>query len=586
MATPTKRAAMLIATLTLTLSACAETGARKDRPAASPSQEKPAATTIRVGTAEESEGPAPPEPGAVRGGTVHVLDRDDFPHLDPARIYINYGTTVSKLFTRTLTGYKIGRDGSITLVGDLAVDTGRTNDGGKTWTFVLKPGLKWQDGSPITAADIKHTFERTFAPFTAEGPSYAERWLLPKGKRYDGPYGGRHLDTIQVLDDRTIRFHLNQPRPDFNFTVAMTGYGAVPRAHDTRERYDRRPFSSGPYKIKSRVPGTSMELVRNPHWDPATDPIRNAYPDRWRMEFGVQAEQSTDRFIAESGTDRQAMSFHNPVVPERLQEVTGDPELMRRVVRGPTPYTTFYTINTSRVRDVRVRQAIIKAFPMRQTRQLLGGALGAGQYASTVLNPTVLGYESFDLYGQLTRPEGDPEAAKKLLAEAGQPNPTIVYAYNQVPSQEKTMLAIKAGLEKAGFTVVAKPLNPATYYDAIGKVDNPYDLYWQGWAADWPTGYSTLAPLFGSDQVVDHGTNTSHLSDPEVDRAIERATRITDTAEAGRAWAAIDRMVMERAVVVPELYRHYFGLHGSGLGGVRLDPLTGEQSPTNVYVKR
>ncbi|MCG5212382.1 ABC transporter substrate-binding protein [Streptosporangium soli] len=592
MRSPSRRAVSAVAALAagmLALSACAQGGGGVTAPtAAAPakSQDVKALNKIAVGTGDDSKGPAAPEPGAVKGGTVNMIDRDDFSHLDPARIYLNYNATASKLFTRQLTEYKVADNGGLTLVGDLAVDAGSTDDGGKTWKFTLKDGLKWQDGSPISTADIKHSFERLYAPFATEGPPYAEQWLLPKGQKYTGPYDGKHLDTIEAVDDKNIVFHLNSPHPDFNFTVAMTGYGAVPKKHDTKEKYDRQPFSAGPYKIVSHVTDKSLDLERNEHWDPATDPIRNAYPDKWHMEFGVQALQSTDRFIADNGADKHAMTFHNPIATERIQQVIGDPELMKRTMQGLTPFTTFYNINTTRVKDLKVRQAIIKAFPMQQVRQLNGGELGIGKFASTVISPTVLGHQPFDLYGQTTKPQGDPEAAKKLLAEAGQPNPPLVYAYNQTPTGEKAAVVIKSSLEKAGFKVVNKPLNPATYYDAIGLLDNPYDLYWGGWAADWPTGSTAVSLTYDGRQLVDHGSNYSHLNVPEVNEAIDKANEILDPVEAGKAWAAVDKMIMAQAPIVPEFYQTYFGLYGSGLGGVEFDPITGEQSPTNVYVKQ
>ncbi|MDH2428647.1 ABC transporter substrate-binding protein [Sphaerisporangium sp. TRM90804] len=549
-------------------------------------QENKAVSAITVGGAEESRGPAPAVPGSKRGGTVTMIDRDDFSHLDPGRVYVNYLSTVSLLFTRQLTGYR-QENGRLTLVGDLATDTGTTTDGGRTWKFTLKEGLKWQDGTPITSADIRHSFERLYAPFITEGPTYVQQWLVEGDyrKAYEGPYDGMSLDAIKTPDDRTVVFTLTAPHPDFNFTVAMTGYGAVPKAQDTKERYDRKPFSSGPYKIASRVTDKSMELDRNPHWDPATDPIRNAFPDRWHMEFGVQAQNSTDRFLADSGADRTTMTFHNPLSPERVQEVVGDPSAMARSVRGLTPYTTFYNINTKRITDVKVRQAIIKAWPAKQIQLVHGGEANSGKIATTVLSPTVIGYEAFDLYGTLAKPTGDPEAAKALLKEAGQPNPTIVYAYNQTPTQEKVTVAIREALTKAGFKVVAKPLNAGTYYDAIGPVDNGFDVYWGGWAADWPTGSTAIQPLFDGRLIADNATNYSHLNVPEINAGIDAANAITDPVEAGKAWAALDRKIMEQAAVVPEYYRTYFGLYGSGLGGVEFDPMTGLQYPLNVYVK-
>lgn len=578
----------------LALAGCAKGGGGGAPQSSAGGTQKPlenkAVSAITVGTPDDSKGPAPEVPGAKPGGTAYMIDRDDFSHLDPGRVYVNYNSSVSKLFTRTLTAYKHEQSGNIKLVGDLATDAGTTTDGGKTWKFTLKDGLKWQDGSPITSADIKYSFERLFADFITEGPDYAESWLVPDPKKsfrdqYKGPYDGKELDTIETPDDKTVVFKLNGAHPDFNFTVAMTGYGAVPKAHDTKQKYDKQPFSSGPYKIVSHVTDKSLDLERNPNWDPNTDPIRHAYPDKFHMEFGVQSQQTTERFLADTGNDKPAFTFHNAVAAERVQEVLNNAEVMKRSVQGLTPFTTFYNINTKRITDVNVRKAIITAWPSKQIQQISGGEVNTGKIATTVMSPTVLGYEAFDLYGKLAKPEGDPEAAKKLLAQSGNPNPTVVYAYNQTPTQEKVTVAIKEALTKAGFKVVAKPLNPTTYYDAIGPVDNKFDIYWGGWAADWPTGSTAIQPQFDGRLIADNAPNYTHLNVPEINEAIDKANAITDAAEAGKAWAAIDRMIMEQAAIVPEYYQTYFGLYGSGLGGVKMDPIEGEQSALDIWVK-
>ncbi|GII26759.1 ABC transporter substrate-binding protein [Planotetraspora mira] len=585
-------ATAVLAVGALALAGCAK-GGGGGAPSAAASQtplENKAVSAITVGTAADSTGPAPEVAGAKPGGTANMIDRDDFSHLDPGRVYLNYNASVSLLFTRQLTNYKEDASGSIKLVGDLATDAGTTTDGGKTWKFTLKDGVKWQDGSAITSGDIKYSFERLFADFITEGPDYAETWLVPDPNKpfrdqYKGPYDGKELDTIETPDDKTVIFHLNAPHPDFNFTVAMTGYGAVPKAKDTKQKYDKQPFSSGPYQIVSHTTDKSLELERNPNWDKNTDPIRHAYPDKFHMEFGLQSQQSTERFLADTGADKQAFTFHNAVAPERVQEVLGNAEAMKRSIQGLTPFTTFYNINTKRVTDVNVRKAIITAWPAKQLQQIAGGEINSGKIATTVLSPTVLGYEASDLYGKLAKPEGDPEAAKKLLASSSTPTPTIVYAYNQTPTQEKITVAIKDALTKAGFNVVAKPLNPATYYDAIGPVDNQYDIYWGGWAADWPTGSTAIQPQFDGRLIADNAPNYTHLNVPEINTAIDQANTIADPTEAGKAWAAIDRKIMEQAAIVPEYYQTYFGLYGSGLGGVRFDPIQGEQSALDIWVK-
>ena len=596
MSSRSRRTAVFTAVLTagaLALAGCAQGGGGGAATSGSTAPKTPlenkAVASISVGTAQDSTGPATPEPGAKAGGTAYMIDRDDFSHLDPARVYLNYHSTVSLLFTRGLTGYRHQTDGTVKLVGDLATDAGTTTDGGKTWKFTLKDGVKWQDGKPITSADIKYSFERLWSTFITEGPTYAQSWLVPDPTKpfrdqFKFP-GDDHLDSVQTPDDKTVVFTLNGAHPDFNFTLAMTAYGAVPEAHDTKQKYDKKPFSSGPYQITEHITDKSFDLERNPNWDPATDPIRNAYPDKWHMEFGVQSQQTTERFLADTGNDKISMTFHNAVAPERVEEVLGNAEVMKRSMQGLTPFTTFYNINTKRVTDIKVRQALIKAWPSKQIQQLRGGEVNTGQIATTVMSPTVLGYEAFDLYGMRAKPTGDVEAAKKLLAEAGQPNPTIVYAYNQTPTQEKVTVAIKTALAQAGFKVVAKPLNPATYYDAIGKVDNPYDVYWGGWAADWPTGSTAIQPQFDGRQISDGAANYTHTNDPAINSAIDQANAVADPVEAGKQWAAIDKKVMEEALIVPEYYQTYFGIYGSGLGGVKFDPIMGEQSPLDVYVK-
>ncbi|GLW68981.1 ABC transporter [Kitasatospora phosalacinea] len=581
-------AAILVAGALAVTTACSSGHSNSDgsKGGAGASKAPVKATSISVGTAEDSKGPAVAEPGAKKGGTVNMIDRDDFSHLDPAQIYMNYNAEVSLLFTRQLTGYKTAPDGTQKLVGDLATDTGTTTDGGKTWKFTLKDGVKWQDGSPITSADVKYSIERTYASFIKSGPTYVQTWISGADYRsaYEGPFGGKHLDAVQTPDDKTVVITFPEAHTDANFTLAMTGYGIVPKDHDTKEEYDKKPFSSGPYQITEHVTDRSLDLERNPNWDPATDPIRNAYPDKWHMSFGVQAQQSTERFMADNGDDKNTFSFHNQVHTTYIDQVKADEKLKSRTLEGLTPYVDYYYINNTRIKDQKVREALVKAFPHQQTRQLQGGT-SYGDYATSYMSPTVLGYESYDAYGILKKPQGDPDAAKQLLTEANAVGTTIVYAYNNTPVQQKVTEAIRDALEKAGFKFVPKPLDAKTYYDAIGQVNNEYDLYWGGWGADWPTGYTSLQPVWDGRAIADGASNYAHLNDPEINSAIDAAVKIADPVEQGKAWAAIDKKLQDKAVSIPDVYQRSLSLYGSGLGGVKFDTLAGLQSPLNIYVK-
>jgi peptide/nickel transport system substrate-binding protein len=580
--------AAVVAVGALTLTACSSNGGKSadGKSTASPSKLSDHPTVV-VGTAADSVGPAKPVEGAKAGGTVKNIERDDYEHLDPAQVYSNTGANFSLLITRGLTSYKA--EGNTTkLVGDLATDTGVSSEGGKVWTFKLKDGIKWETGDPITSADIKHSVERSFAPFITQGATYVQRWLTQEDyrKAYDGPYGGKHLDNVVTPDDKTIVFKFAKPHADFNYAMAMTTYAAVSQKGDTKEEYDKKPVSSGPYKIVNRVTDKSLSLERNTNWDPNTDPIRHAYPDKWNFEFGYQALPATDKLIAaDKGEDQTTMSFYSGVAGDRLQSVLGNADLQPRLVKGDSPYADYYWINNKRITNQKVREALIQAWPHQQIRATEGGP-ATGTYSTTLLNPTVPGWQQYDLYGKLAKPEGDVEKAKALLKEAGAEGQKIVYAYNNTPNQQKVSVVVEAALKKAGFEVVLKPIDTKTWYDEIGKVDKPFDVFWGGWGADWPGASTVLPVLFDGRLIQDGSNNYGNFNDPAINAEIDRIADIGDGAEQAKAYGELDKKIMEKAAVIPGIQEKFYILHGSKIGGADYDALGKIISPVNVFVKQ
>ncbi|MEU0224132.1 ABC transporter substrate-binding protein [Streptomyces sp. NPDC006284] len=523
---------------------------------------------IKVGTKADSTGPAPEVKDAVTGGTIYSLDQFDMDHMDPAQIYVSTEGAITVPIMRGLTGYKIDDNGVTTLVGDAATDAGTMKDGGRTWSFTLKDGLKWEDGSAVTVDDVRHTFERIFAPFITEGPVYVQGWL-EGGDKYKGPYEGKHLDSIEI-DGKTVTFRLKEARSDFNFTLAMRGYSLVPKKLDTKEKYDKKPVSCGPYKIESRSVGKSMTYVRNEHWDPKTDPIRNAYPDSFHFQFGYELIASTDRYIADKGNDQYAISVFNEIAPERIAQVLTNAEYKKRILTKVDTVTYYWPINTTRITDVKVRQAINWAWPHQQLQTIAGGAYST-EIATTILSPVTPGYEKFDLYGTTKKPGGDPVKAKALLKEAGKIGQKLVIAYQQSDTQVKVAVAVKEALEKAGFEVVNKQVDKSTFYTQIGKIDNEYDLFGAGWSPDWPNGYSVFYPCWHGDNIGNGRSNYAQLDDTGVNKAIYAAAKIADPDEANKAWGAVDRQIMELAPVVPDYHKIRNWIHGSKVGNVVYD---------------
>jgi peptide/nickel transport system substrate-binding protein len=538
---------------------------------------------IPVGTKADSTGPAPEVKGAVKGGTIYSLQQFDMDHLDPAQIYNSTEGAITVPIMRGLTGYKLDDKGAATLVGDAATDAGTMKDGGKTWSFTLKDGLKWEDGSDVSMDDVRHTFERLFATFITEGPRYVQNWL-EGGEKYKGPFDGKSLDSIEI-DGKTITFRLNEARADFNYTLAMRGYSLVPKKHDTKEKYDKRPFSCGPYKIDERNVGKTLTYVRNEHWDPKTDSIRNAYPDKYVFQMGYELVASTDRWIADKGNDQYAVPIFNEVAPERVAQVLTNPEMKKRVLTAVDTATYYWPINTTRITDVKVRQAINYAWPHQQIQTISGGK-ATTEIATTILAPVTPGYTKFDLYGVDKHPGGQPEKAKALLKEAGKLGQKLVIAYQQSDTAVKTAVAIKNALEAAGFTVVNKQVDKSTFYTQIGKIDNDFDLFAAGWSPDWPNGYSVFYPCWSGKNIGDGRNNYAQLNDPSINKAIDAAAKIADVEEANKAWGNIDKMVNELAAVVPDYHKIRNYLYGSKVGNVLWDGANTCVALCKLYAKK
>jgi peptide/nickel transport system substrate-binding protein len=540
--------------------------------------------TFKYGIDDTAAGPAKAPEGAVAGGTVRVYDVIDYQHLDPARIYSSNEGVLSQLLTRSLTGYRQDGD-TIDLVGDLATNTGVTKDKGKTWTYTLRDGVTWEDGSPITSADVKYGLERGFVKDYTEGPTYLQSWFADSEdfrKYYEGPYGGKELKNVTTPNAKTIVLKFSRPRPDVPFALAMPAGAPVKKSKDTKAKYTLDPFSTGPYKIESRKIDKSMTLVRNDAWKADTDPIRTAFPDRWEFSFGELPLQTNQRLIAASGDDAAAMTVVDNVSPEVLGQVVSTPDLLARTVGGYTPYAGTQVINTKRITDVRVRKAIMYAYPRQQVRQILGGPTH-GDFATTIGSPTLVGWEPSDLFQ--VPPEGDVEKAKALLAEAGKPNQKIVYAYGNLPRGEQIAVAVVAGLERAGFQVVKKPIDPKTASDATSDPNNKFDLYGLAWGADWPSGATVYPVLFDGRRIGRGGYNWSFLNDPAINKEIDAIELIADPVEAGKRWAALDRKILEQVPVFPDIYNKSLQLFGPKIGGTFQDVVHGNVSLNTIFIK-
>jgi peptide/nickel transport system substrate-binding protein len=501
---------------------------------------------------------------AHRGGTLTIFSSADEQSFDPATSQ-SLAITSQGLVHRRLTTWDIRPGHQPRVVPDLATDTGRASDGGRTWTYTLKKGLKFSDGEPITSGAVKYGIERTFAPELSGGLGY-HKALLAGGDHYTGPYQGKELASVQTPDERTLVFKLNTPYGDWPWIASMPAFAPVPKAKDTKPAtYGKDPVASGPYEVASNKQGVAVTLKRNPEWSTKTDDVRLGGPDTIVFKLGQEDTVAAQQLIADSGEAKDAFGA-GFVPPAQLKQITSNPGAKRRLALSDPGALEYLAINNRRpgLRDARVRQAIEYAVDKRAFQLAAGGAQG-GDLATTLITPGIPGRQVYDRY---PAPEtGDVAKAKQLLAAAGAKSLRLTLATANTGRAVAQAEAIQQGLKRAGITVKIDPQDPNVYSDTITGDKGDYDLTVSSWQPDFPSANGNISPLFASSQIGGGNYNLSRYSNKQVDALIEKATGEVDPAAAQGTWAAADKRIMQDAPVVPLLYTRNAFLRGSNVSG-------------------
>jgi peptide/nickel transport system substrate-binding protein len=475
----------------------------------------------------------------------------------------------------------------------MATDLGTPNAAGDSWSFTLRDGLTWQDGSEVTCEDVAYGVSRTFAnDVINQGPTYAVAYLdIPANpvtdeadpnsvylSAYYGPYNGEGqelFDEAVVCDGQTITFNLSKPVADFNYTTTL-GFSAVPKAADTGETYGTvAPFvvSNGPYKVESYTTGNGgkMVLVRNPEWNAESDGYRMAYPDRWEVHFGIAAAVIDQRIIQSSGNDAFALQY-GQVEPENLSVVFVDNETPTaqfegRAISGFDPYSRYYWINVNKVPNVKIRQAMAVALDREAIRLNIGGAF-AGGFADGLIKPNIgadyapTGFWTADgPFGKEISAEGDPELAMQLIEESGEAAPSLVFNFADTPTNQRTAAIVIQSLGEAGITVTPAPLEPGRYYSIVFDPEASGDFGTAGWGADWPNASTVIPPLLT--QI--GGWDLSQLDDADFNAKVDAALTELDRAKQATLWQALNKEAAEMVYTIPTFFGLSQTIAGTGV---------------------
>ena len=310
-------------------------------------------------------------PGKARD-VLTILRQGPVEAWDPQRLSVGADMAFAgRVFQRTLTAWGPGTQTDVLpdLAPDLATDTGTVSAGGRGWRFTLRSDATWQDGRPVTCADVKYGISRTFATTQITGGSTHALAMLDVPRNSDGSstYAGPYLkigqagfDKAVTCSGQTITFKLATPVPDFNQVVALSAFGPVRADKDRGAKSAIEIFSNGPYMLKAAwKPSGGATFVRNPHWDVATDQIRKARPAQIVYREGVSVETAISGIMRNPGPG--LFDVTGDSAPPVLQHnISSTPAIKSLSTNPRSPFVDYLLPNFSRpaMANLKVRQAL------------------------------------------------------------------------------------------------------------------------------------------------------------------------------------------------------------------------------------
>lgn len=504
-------------------------------------------------------------PSNEKGGTLRFGISSDWDSVDTGDTYYGLSWNLLRNYARTLVVFKSapGQEGT-ELVPDLATSLGKPSADNKTWTYTLRDGLKFADGTPITSKDVKYGVARQLDKDTfPNGPTYFNDFLadVPEGYSVYKDKNLENLKSIETPDDKTIVFKLKTAFSGFDYLAQLPATAPVPQAKDTGTKYKETYLASGPYKFSAYQPGKRIEFVRNENYDPATDPDsgRKALPDKITVEIGVNAADLDNRLLSGdldidlAGTGVSAAAQGKILADTALKARTDNIKVARSNYTQINPLVAPFD-------NIECRKAVILAYDKTGYQRAYGGATG-GDIATSLLPPAIPGYQEIDPYNLKAKPEGDVEAAKAALAKCGQPDgfETNISYRPERPKEKAVAEAMQQSLAKVGIKLTLKGYPAGDYFKLYaGKPDftkaNNLGLLIMSWGSDWPDGFGFLQQIVDSRVIRPAGNTNLGIKVPEIDAAIDRALQENDKTKREAIWAEIDKLVMDNAEILPGIW--------------------------------
>lgn len=569
------------------------------------------------GSSSSSAAPAATATSSAKitpGGTVNVIANSGPDHWDTVPAYYTADYEFERIYARQLVSYptvpysstsSTGWTTNSTPVADAATTVpttanGGISDGGKVYTFHIKPGVDW-DTTParqVTADDFLREYKAFFNPISPVGnASYftstiaglltydnAETAYFAKIKSPTAAQLASFQNTHSIsgikASGETITFTLSQPASDFIYMMAMPFASARPVEYDSylpnSLPLDEHLISDGPYQPTDFTAGKSVTFVQNPAWKQSTDAIRHQYVSKIQLTInGSSAE--TQLSDIEAGS--QDVINDTNVNPSSIPSLAASKEPNFQIWDGSNtqPYIIFNLRSPNQggaVGKLALRQAIEYGLDKVAVVRSAGGPLIAN-IINTVIPPGNTGYVNSNLYPDASG-AGNVAECKTMLAKAGYAKGiTLNYLYPNDSTNTRMFEAIQASLATCGITLKGTGEPGSSFFVDLGNAPQnnkpgTFDLAQAAWFPDWygDNGRTVVQALFQGPQCVLNTVNYGCYDNASVNADIVKAEAATTLAGAGTYWRAADAQIMKDAALVPIMSQNYADITSKRVRGV------------------
>jgi peptide/nickel transport system substrate-binding protein len=534
-------------------------------------------------------------PSTHRGGTLRLISTTD-PNggsIDPALSQEGYSIAQAQILLMTndgLVGVKRvgGVDGS-TLVANLATSLPRPTDGGTSYTFRLRPGIRYSTGQVVKPEDVRASIERGFK--MGVGSHRDVFRMLVGAQACASKPNTCDLSKGIVTDSAadTVTFRLTRSDPEFLLKLSQPTAFVVPTGTPAKDVGTSPIPATGPYMIQSFVRKRRLILVRNPHfreWSRAAQP--DGYVDRieWNLtsEGGSPiGENAGVDAVLHGQADFFGLGFDRPP-KARVDELTTRYTDQARLYPYTGPFAMYLNTRVPPFDDPRVRRAVSYAVDRRAVQKLYPDP---AQITCQMLPPNFPGYQPYCPSTLNPDPAGawtaaDRATATRLIAESGTSGMQVtVWSFPTFADVSRYFVKL---LDSLGYDARLKTIGPDSqrgldaFFGFISDSRNKAHMaaYWNNGAqSPFDLTFALMCRSFTPNTV--DNPNTAQFCSRNLDGKIERALslQVTDPSKAGLAWAAVDRQIVDEAPTIPLLVPQGIDLVSKRVGNYQHSPQWG-----------